>query len=204
MEIQEIELIELLSTQERNYFESLAPSYKKLFINHAFKSKVPNTRLKNIDEVKAALELKCKTLNEYKKLINPKQTNNFDNLSDEQKINIYFEQIENRVYRESIVNLYEYLIALDPSLSKLYAWNTPMIKSNEAFNCGLSVAKNHFTIAFDIETLEFFKERIIKNNYQLKVKTFSIKYNQDIDFELLREMVLFSIELRRTAKGFWQ
>ncbi len=203
MEDKTQELIELLSESELEHFESLAPSYKKNLVQHAFKSKVEKTRLKNIDEVKEAMELKAKNIFDYKKKKNPRPTAAPD-LDDAGKIKLYFEQVEDLANRKKVEELYANLVAIDPDLSILYAWNNPMIKYKESFNCGISVAKAHFTMAFDTEALEFFKDRIIDDGYGLNLKTFKIKYNQEIDFELLREMVLFSIALRKDAKGFWK
>ncbi|MFV0555541.1 MAG: iron chaperone, partial [Lactovum sp.] len=70
--------------------------------------------------------------------------------------------------------------------------------------CGITVAKAHFTLAFEKEALEFFKEAIVEKGYKLNLKTFVIRYNQDVDFKLLRDMVLFSIELKKDATGFWR
>lgn len=203
MEEQIKELEELLSESELAHFRSLAPSYKKIFVGHVFNAKTEKTRLKNIDEVKEAMELGCKNIFDYKKKKNPRKEIPKD-LDDATKVKMYFDQVENIESRGKVVDLYNQLVAIDPDLSTLYAWNSPMIKYKESFNCGITVAKAHFTIAFDPEALEFFKERIIANGYGLNLKTFKIKYDQQIDFELLREMVLFSIALRQDATGFWK
>lgn len=202
MENKTQELMELLSETELEHFESLAPSYKKIFVNHVFNAKTEKTRLKNIDEVKEAMELKCKNIFDYKKKKNPRNEIPKD-ADDATKIKLYFEKVEDIANRQKVENLYNQLVGLDPDLNILYAWNNPMIKYKESFNCGITVAKAHFTIAFDSVALEFFKERILEAGYGLNLKTFKIKYNQEIDFDLLREMVLFSIELRKDAKGFW-
>lgn len=199
----EQELMELLSDSELEHFESLAPSYKKIFIGHVFNAKTEKTKLKNIDEVKEAMELKCKNIFEYKKKKNPRNDIPKD-LDDASKIKLYFEKVENTNDRELVSSLYENLVTIDQNLNILYAWNNPMIKYKETFICGVSVAKAHFTLAFEAEALEFFRERIIENNYGLNLKTFKIKYNQEVDFKLLKEMVLFSIELKKDAKGFWK
>lgn len=203
MEDRTQDLIGLLSDTELEHFESLAPSYKKIFVHHAFKSKVEKTQLKNIDEVKEAMELKCKNLHEYKKKISDSPLVPED-ADDATKIKIYFDKVADANNRKMVEDLYAQLVAIDPDLHILYAWNNPMIKYKESFNCGLTVAKAHFTLAFDTEALDFFKERIIEKGYGLNLKTFKIKYTQEVDFELLKEMVLFSIALRKDAKGFWK
>lgn len=199
----EQELIELLSDSELEHFESLAPSYKKIFIGHVFNAKTEKTRLKNIDEVKEAMELKCKNIFDYKKKKKPRNDIPKD-LDDATKIKLYFEKVEDLNNRNLVSKLYEDLVGLDENLNILYAWNNPMIKYKETFICGVTVAKAHFTLAFEAEALDFFRERIIENGYGMNLKTFKIKYNQEIDFELLSQMVLFSIELKKDAKGFWK
>ncbi len=202
MENKENELRELLSETELEHFESLAPSYKKIFINHAFKSKVEKTRLKNIDEVKEAMELKCKNLGDYKRKIS-KEAPLDENLSDDEKIAIYFATVDNQLNREIVSKLYAELLAIDNNLVKLYAWNQPMIKYKETFICGLTVAKNHMTIAFEKQVQDLFEDKIREAGYGLNLKTFKIKYDQTIDFELLAEMIRYSIELKKDATKFW-
>ncbi len=197
------ELEELLSESELEHFRSLAPSYKKIFVGHVFNAKTEKTRLKNIDEVKEAMELKCKNIFDYKKKVNPRNEIPKD-ADDATKIKLYFEKVENPTDRQNVEQLYHDLVGIDENLTILYAWNNPMIKYKETFIAGVTVAKAHFTMAFENEALEFFRERIIENGYGLNLKTFKIKYNQEVDFELLREMVLFSIELKKDAKGFWK
>ncbi len=202
MENKENELRELLSETELEHFESLAPSYKKIFINHAFKSKVEKTRLKNIDEVKEAMELKCKNLGDYKRKIST-ETPLDENLEDSEKIAIYFTNVENQQNREIVSKLYTDLLAVDGNLAQLYAWNQPMIKYKETFICGLTVAKNHMTIAFEKQVQDLFEDKIRDANYGLNLKTFKIKYDQTINFELLAEMVRYSIELKKDSTKFW-
>lgn len=202
MENKENELRELLSETELEHFESLPPSYKKIFINHAFKSKVEKTRLKNIDEVKEAMKLKCKNLGDYKRKIS-KESPLDENLSDDEKIAIYFATVDNQLNREIVSKLYAELLAIDNNLVKLYAWNQPMIKYKETFICGLTVAKNHMTIAFEKQVQYLFEDKIREAGYGLNLKTFKIKYDQTIDFELLAEMIRYSIELKKDATKFW-
>lgn len=197
------ELVELLSESELEFFNTLPPSGKKLFAVHALKSKVEKTRLRNIDEVKEAMELKCKNMHDYKRQVNPQKYIS-DDLPAQEKIKLYFQKLENKAAAKTMQELYDYLVTLDKDLSVLYAWNQPMIKYKETFICAISVAKGHFTVALENEALEFFKERVIANKYALNSKTFKIKYTQEIDRELLKEAVLFTIELKKDAKGFWK
>ncbi len=202
MENIELDLLELLSDSEREHFESLAPSYRKIFVHHALKSNVEKTRLKNIDEVKEAMELKCKNMGEYKcKISNEVPVD--ENLSDIEKVKLYFDQVGNSNAQHIVEELYNWLITLDDNLMPLYAWNKPMIKYNETFICGVTVAKQHMTLAFETQVQDMFKDQIIASGYGLNLKTFKIKYNQEINYELLTEMVMYSIKLKKSITTFW-
>ncbi len=196
------DLIELLSEEELAFFNTLAPSYQKNFANHAFSAKREETRLKNQDEVKEALEMKCKNIFEYKKKKNPRPNAN-PNLTEQEKLDLYFEKVEDLANRQKLIKLYNDIVVIDENLTKLYAWNQPMIKYNETFICALSVAKNHFSLAFEAETLDVFKDEFVNAGFELMKKGVKTKYSTEIDFELIKKAVLFTIDIKKDAKGFW-
>ncbi len=196
-------LKEELSGEELEYFEQLAPSYQKNFINHAFSGKQEKTRLKNLEEVKGALELKCKNIFEYKKKINPRETIPKD-LSDDKKIELFFGKIEDSDHKVTVKNIYFNLITGNPGLKELYAWNQPMISFNDTFICAFSVAKNHFSIGFDEQALEVFREEFQNREYGILKKGIQIKWSQEVDYELLDKAVKFTMEYKKVAKGFWK
>ncbi len=198
-------LINELSEEELAFFESLAPSYKKIFVNHAYGPKKEETRQKNLLEVKEAMRLECKNIFDYKKKKNPRpEVEASKLLSEVDQIDIYFKKIEDEQNRKMVTDLYNFIINIDDKLQPMYAWNQPMIKLNETFICAFSTAKAHFAIGLEGETREFFKERIEEHGYGLMLKGFKVKYNQEIDFDLIKEMILFTMEVKKDAKGFWK
>ncbi len=199
----QIELLrEELSAEELAYFDQLAPSYQKNFVRHAFSPKTEKTRLKNLEEVKEAMQFNCKNIFDYKKKKNPRPENS-DQLSEMEKMNLYFQKIENPEFRRVFINLYDELAQVDPSLVKIYAWNQPMIKYNETFIMALSAAKNHLSIGLDARALELFSEQLSDNDFELMKKGAKIKYTAEINFDLLKEIVLYTITIKQDAKGFW-
>lgn len=200
MTIEKLE--EYLSEEELEFFQSLAPSYQKIFVNHAFSPKREETRLKNLDEVKEAMELKCKNIFDYRKKKNPSAIKK-DDLSVEENIKLFFEKISDDQQREKISNLYYHLVDLDDDLTSIYAWNQPMIKYKETFILAFSVAKAHFAIGLDARTLDFFTSNIQDNQYELMKKGFKVKYTQGINLQLFEEMVKYTIIIKKDATGFW-
>ncbi len=195
-------LEELLSSSELAFFQTLAPSYKKNFVNHAFSGKKEETRLKNIDEVKGALELQCKNIFDYKKKINPREEIPKD-LDDRSKVKLYFDKIESKENKDKIESLYFDIIA-NNNLKELYAWNQPMITYKDTFICAFSVAKNHFSIGLDQQTLEFFREEFAQNNYEQLKKGIKIKWDQEINKDLIDSAIKFTKKNKENAKGFWE
>lgn len=195
--------IDQLEEEELIEFNDLAQSYKNNYIDYVCKAKKEETQIKNLEEVKAALKLKCKNIFEYKKIINPRNLEN-ENLSDKEKIEIYFNNTKNS---DKIVaeNLYFKLIKEIKEIDYHYAWNHPMIisKKNKNFIMAINTAKEHFTIAIEKEVLHHFKEEIEYNDYKLLQKGFKIKYNQPINYELIQKIIYFTIELKKDHKNFW-
>ncbi len=191
-----------LSKEELAFFQTLAPSYKKNFVNHAFSGKREETRLKNLEEVKGALELQCKNIFDYKKKINPQKEIPKD-LDDKSKIKLYFNKIEDEKNKDKLEKLYFGIIKDINNLKELYAWNQPMITYNDTFICAFSVAKNHFSIGLDNQTLEFFKDEFLENDYELLKKGIKIKWEQKINKELIYKCIEFTMKNKENAKGFW-
>lgn len=195
------DLRELLAENELEFFNSLAPSYQKIFVQHAFGAKREETRLRNLEEVKEALNLKCKNIFDYKKKINPKKKVD-QNQTDADKLEAYFAELDED-NRDLVEKLYRSLLLLDKDLTAIYAWNQPMIKYKETFVIAFSTAKAHFSIAPDVRALELFSDQIEQNGYDLLKKGFKIKYNQPINNELIEEIVKYTISIKQDATGFW-
>ncbi len=195
-------LKELLSESELEFFESLAPSYQKNFANHAFSAKREETRLKNQDEVKEAMELKCKNIFDYKKKKTPRPEQ-AEGLSDDQKLKIYYEKIADDAGRKVFVDLINHAVSLDDKLTLIYAWNQPMIKYNETFIIAFSSATKHFSVGLEAQALDLFSDKLVESGFELMKKGAKIQYNKEINIELLDEIIRYTIEIKKDAKGFW-
>lgn len=199
------EFIENLNKKEKDFFETLAPSYQKNFIEHIYKSKQEKTRLKNLEEVKEALEMNCKNIFDYKKKKFPREEQK-EGLTDLEKINIHFNKIENEKNRNIVKNLYFEMCEKNPEIEIRYAWNQPMLvsKKNGTFIMMISVAKNHFGIGLELETMNVFEKEIKDNKYGKLKKGITIKYEDYVDQDMIQKMITFTLEYKKDAKGFWE
>ncbi len=201
--INEQEILEHLTKKELDFFESLSPSAKKNFINHVQSAKTQKTRDKRIDEFKGAMDLECKHIFDYKKKLNPREEHKED-LTNDQKLDIYFNKIDNQVNKEIYMNLYNKILIKFPMLEVKYAWNQPMFNYNESFIIAFTTAKNHISIGIDKTPMLFFKDDLEKSEYKLLKKGFNINYTQAIDEELLFKIIEFSIDFKKDATTYFE
>jgi uncharacterized protein YdhG (YjbR/CyaY superfamily) len=92
--------------------------------------------------------------------------------------------------------IYGVILNAHPELEQVIAWNQPMVKLGTEYNFGLSVAKNHVSIApFSPVVFEEFLPRL--GGLTLNKKTIQIPLDWDVDEQLLVDMVGRGIALVR-------
>jgi uncharacterized protein YdhG (YjbR/CyaY superfamily) len=114
----------------------------------------------------------------------------------------YFETIPNPEHQTILRNLIDWTLQEFPELDLEIKWNQPMLLDHGTFILGFSVATNHFNIAPEKQILDRF-ETEIKQDYVLKKKLFSIKWNQDINYHLLRVIIAATMEEKKDYDKFW-
>lgn len=75
-----------------------------------------------------------------------------------------------------------------PKLELVVAWNQPMLRSEQGYVFGLSVAKNHITISpVSTDALEVYAGKLA--SYGLNKKTFTVPLDWKVDAALLKGLV---------------
>lgn len=69
-----------------------------------------------------------------------------------------------------------------------------MFIMNGTFIIGFSVAKNHISIAPEWVTMAIFTNDIKVANYEATNNLFKIMENQEVDWKLLRNMIVFNMD----------
>lgn len=115
----------------------------------------------------------------------------------------YANDLDNQNMRTAYLNIIEPLLQEHPELDVEIKYNLPTLIKDGCFIFSCSPFKSYISIMFEKPTLEHFMEDIKQNNYKLTKTTFSIKYSQEIDHELLLKMIDFQIELRKDSNTFW-
>lgn len=89
-------------------------------------------------------------------------------------------------------------------LDKRVAWNQPMFTDHETFIVGFSIAKNHISVAPESKAIAKFSQEILKSNYTHTKEIFRIKWSDDINYNLLKEIIEYNIEDKQDYDTFWR
>jgi uncharacterized protein YdhG (YjbR/CyaY superfamily) len=82
-----------------------------------------------------------------------------------------------------------------PKLDLVVAWNQPMLKFQDKYVFGLSVAKNHILIApFDARVIQKLKRELV--GYKVNKKTIQVPLDWKVDKALLSRIVKETISIR--------
>ncbi|MFM8921221.1 MAG: DUF4287 domain-containing protein [Candidatus Nanopelagicaceae bacterium] len=82
--------------------------------------------------------------------------------------------------------------AKHPKVEVVIAWNHPMIKFQEQYIFGISLAENHILLApFDPKILSQFKKEL--SGYKVLKKTFQVPVDWKVDEKLLQNMIKTAI-----------
>ncbi|HIY85934.1 MAG TPA: DUF1801 domain-containing protein [Candidatus Yaniella excrementavium] len=115
----------------------------------------------------------------------------------------YLETVPNLEHRNSMQHLIEWVAANFPDLNLEIKWNQPMMLHNQTFIIGFSAAAKYVSIAPETAVLHEFLDRIIQTGYGHTKMKFQIKWNQEIDYALLSDIIERSIEFKKGSTTFW-
>ena len=99
--------------------------------------------------------------------------------------------------------LIEWVATTFPDLHLEIKWNQPMVVHNGTFIIGFSAAAKYVSIAPETAILHEFLDRITVTGYGHTKMKFQIKWNQEIDYDLLSDIIERSIEFKKGSTTFW-
>jgi len=97
------------------------------------------------------------------------------------------------VKRKKVKEIFSVIQKQFPKLELVIAWNQPMLKYQNSYVFGLSVAKNHLTLApFNPAVLESLQEQLA--SYEVNKKTFKVPIDWKVDRTLLKNLITATLE----------
>ncbi|MFV0380291.1 MAG: iron chaperone [Anaerorhabdus sp.] len=118
--------------------------------------------------------------------------------------NKFLEEIPIDENREKLKTILDWVSLEFPQLEKRVAWGQPMFTNNDTFIIGFSVAKNHIAVSPEKVALDKFSVLLTDNGYEYGKMLFKIKWSQDINFDVLKQIIEFNIIDKKDVSTFWR
>ena len=91
-----------------------------------------------------------------------------------------------------------------PNLTLEIKWNQPMFIHKGTHIISFSVSKNHFSVSPEFKGMQTFYKAISDAGYSQSKMLFRIKYSDNINYQLLKDIINFQIEDKKDLKTFWR
>lgn len=106
--------------------------------------------------------------------------------------------------KKAISKVYDWIEENYPDFEGQVKWSTPLYVKDGSFIIGVKPAKHHFSINPEPKGIEVFSDKIKAAGYSHEKMTFKIKYDQAVDYDLLKEIIDFNIEDKKDLGTFWR
>ena len=116
----------------------------------------------------------------------------------------FLNKIDEADKRAQVGEVLEFIHEAFPELAREIKWNQPFFLNEGTFIIALSVAKNHMSIAPEEVTMEKFSDRIDAAGYDKTKGLFKIKFSDEVDWQLLKDIISFNIEDKKGYKKLWR
>lgn len=116
----------------------------------------------------------------------------------------WLEKIDNMDHRLKMQQVFEWVEDTFPQLGKTVKWNQPMFTDHGTFIIGFSISKNHFSVGLEKEVIDEMQEMLEERGTDFTKMTIRVKWNEEVDFDLLEKIIAFQIEDKEACETFWR
>ncbi|HHX75843.1 MAG TPA: iron chaperone [Acholeplasmataceae bacterium] len=116
----------------------------------------------------------------------------------------YLVKIKDEKNREIMEGLLSWVMTNYPMLDKKIAWNQPHFVHNNTFIIAFTHAKQHISVVPEYKAIEVFKEDIKKSNYQSTNFIYKMKWQNPIDYDLLKRIIDYNMEDKKGLDTYWR
>ncbi len=116
----------------------------------------------------------------------------------------YLTSIDNLQQRTRIEGVFTWIITNFPNLHPKIAWNQPMFTDHGTYIIGFSIAKQHLAVAPERAGILYFSDEIIKSGYEHTNQLFKIRWDNPVDYELLKKIISYNIVQKKDSITFWR
>lgn len=116
----------------------------------------------------------------------------------------YLDTMPSLDVKERVKEVLDWVQKTFPQLESRIAWKQPMFTDHGTFIIGFSVAKHHMAIAPEEKSMDLFYDRLKAVGYNPTSKMFRIKWESEVDYDLLYEIIQYNIEDKKDCETFWR
>ncbi len=116
----------------------------------------------------------------------------------------YLNAISNPNHQDIMRKVLMWVLDTFPNLEPKIAWNQPMFTDHGTYIIGFSVSKNHFSFAPEEVVVKRFSEEIVNLGYDHTKQLVRIKWNQEINVNLIKKIIAFNIQDKSECNTFWR
>lgn len=116
----------------------------------------------------------------------------------------YLAHIDHPSNRAKVEEVLAWVTKTFPDLKPKVAWNQPMFIHHDTFIIGFSVAKHHLAIAPERAGINRFADEIVQAGYDLSKELVRIRWEDPVDFALLKKMIEFNMVDKAQCQTFWR
>ncbi|HPQ47120.1 MAG TPA: iron chaperone, partial [Clostridia bacterium] len=116
----------------------------------------------------------------------------------------YLSSIDDAEQRKRVEGILQWIADEYPHFGQRIGWNQPMFTDHGTFIIAFNVAKKHLNVSTEFACIEHFDKEISKAGYNRTKMFLQVKWDEPVDFDLLRKMIDFNVEDKKDCKTFWR
>lgn len=116
----------------------------------------------------------------------------------------YLAGMDNPEHRQRLEEILDWVATEFPELELQIKWNQPMFTDHGTFIIAFSKAKKHLSVAPEKAGMRQFADEIAESNYNPASEIFRIKWDQPVNYKLLKEIIEFNIKDKGDCQTFWR
>lgn len=103
-----------------------------------------------------------------------------------------------------MIELFSWIQTTFPQLKGVIKWNQPMFTDHGTFIIGFSRARKHMSFSLEEAVISLFSKTIQKAGYEQTKMLAKIKWDQSINYDLLKQLIAFNIQDKAECTTFFR
>lgn len=114
------------------------------------------------------------------------------------------EGIDNEIHQDKFREILNWVDTHYPQLDKSIKWSQPLYSNKGTFIISFTPFKGHIAVNIEKGGMNQFKEKLDETEYSYTDMTFRIKWNQPVNYTLLKEMIELQLQEKEGYTTFWR